>query len=1381
MHVVAAGPPGLAEAYADLPELPLRDGAPNGQTAPAAADFLRERRTGVLLYNAIFAPHILRLLEESRLIAGENPLPIDLTIDDDALVVLPWELLRDPDTDRFLALSESAILSRVAPDRGVPPPLLSVPSIGSLKVAIVAPELGEPEIQLAQGVGGDRRVDVSLAHAGVGISSRPHVVQISGPVEGMTFPESVRLLVVDGDARVAEQALAHAPAVVALPPAMTQAERATFLAALYAALAAGEAPDAAMTRARRAVARAHSATELDWALPILITRGIPQPVVAPPRAVAGVVGRKAKEETVGWVKSTVSGAVSSVVLFLVGLTLFRLGVSGSPDLSFSIISPYSLYASLKALVLELSTFSNSFLLIAAACFALLALASVALWRRRRRLALAPGQHDRWIFDILAPVSGLRSVSFFGMAALTILGAFAYQQYLWNVLLPIDDDALGIAITRDTAAATFSDDLADALFAEGQTREIVIRELPVKFDARDTDKARSMGTRIGAEAVIIYRAEENVTTDTDEYVAYVVFTDPTVGFAVPSAGNPVAPGSGAQQGPTLDVRTGASIPALRTEQLTELVDAAAGIIAYQEDRYRDAILHLREIPLDGSPDTGIVAYYLGRALDLDDQGQAAMRAYETAIAFYEGRQAANQLGPQDTLLLVDAYLQRGKLDRFNDDFQSALVWYQKGVALREEALARADDLERPTDVPATFARLYAEMADVYRITGDAEQQRFWSQRAAEEADAIAAASDDDDIAALNQEMTARFFAGDCVGALTVAERVIAVDPTSSDAYIGASGIAMFQGRPDLAEEYVRRLLQAHPDDVRGRDQLAAFYWARVISAGAYYDPTLIDAAEQLYRETLAIDPTNLTALNLLADASAWRASGYVIDLTALLADDTLTVAKSQVAWSQDPARVDAALAAYGVAIDQRRVIAVELGHGAIDDELDLADAYLSRQKLLYDALTDRFGQGMDDDMRADGEQLLADAAEIRRWTARAIAGGDGVTRLQQLRGWALLMQSIDREWGWYSFFAQDPAKVDAVEAEFSGAFAAALALVESAPLKTPDELGVGAQVYFSGALLATLIENDPDKGAAYQQKALELARQEQEARSRSTSNFETICAEERERRAGAAAERAGNLEEAAERYAAALALNPNHLPTLLDAASLATRRDDPATAAMHAEAAVKLDPRNAAAWSQLAIATLILGDGTRSDTAWERFLEVAATYSPQKRMFTLSTAVRDLTALVEAHPELSASVAGRIQPLVAATEPLEDEAADTYQMPALYAAIGRLALWAAAPEQAEPLFAKSLEHDPHQPTARAWLALAAIARGRDAAPEIELAIAETRDPFWSGTYIYDGPTLLDMLEAEIDAFVAHFPHRSADVQDFRDAIAAEREHLAAASG
>ncbi|MEA2531049.1 MAG: hypothetical protein QOG89_2693, partial [Thermomicrobiales bacterium] len=363
---------------------------------------------------------------------------------------------------------------------------------------------------------------------------------------------------------------------------------------------------------------------------------------------------KVKEQTIGWLKETLSGAVSSVVLFLIGLLFFRTGFSSSSELSFDLLSPHSLFGTFKSLVLELSTRGEYVLLIAGGTLGAVAGAAGAIWWRQAdrdaAVAAKSGIRDR----IAAEFGCRRTVTFVTVAALTVLGAYAYQQYLWNVALPIPKDALGFAITQEVSAASFQDELADALYTQGQAQRVVVRELPVRFDGGDTAKARALGKRLGARAVVIYRAEER--GDIKRFVAYVVFTDPKIGLAV--GGRPTGtsgdPSQLANQARTVQVKEGVEVPALRTETLGQLVNAAAGIIAYNDDRIREAIEHL-ELALPGDPadpHVGIVNFYLGNAYDVDNQDVAAVAAIERAIAHYEARTATGeQLPPQDELIFV----------------------------------------------------------------------------------------------------------------------------------------------------------------------------------------------------------------------------------------------------------------------------------------------------------------------------------------------------------------------------------------------------------------------------------------------------------------------------------------------------------------------------------------------------------------------------------------------------------------------------------------------------------------------------------------------------------------------------------------------------------
>ncbi|MCC6792921.1 MAG: adenylate/guanylate cyclase domain-containing protein, partial [Thermomicrobiales bacterium] len=215
--------------------------------------------------------------------------------------------------------------------------------------------------------------------------------------------------------------------------------------------------------------------------------------------------------------SPMTGGVAALGTSVVGLVSFRAQtLSSSESIGFSLLSPVSLYLGLKGLVIELSTLNEYLLLlIGLLLLALTVGVGVVRWLQAKREAKArhvePGKVSRWVIN-------QRTLAFLGVATLAVLGSYAYQQYLWRVALPIPDDAVGFAITREASAATFKDQLADTLYSQGQTEQIVVRELPVKFDASDTERARELGTRIGAEAVIIYRLDESVEDGPPTYIA-----------------------------------------------------------------------------------------------------------------------------------------------------------------------------------------------------------------------------------------------------------------------------------------------------------------------------------------------------------------------------------------------------------------------------------------------------------------------------------------------------------------------------------------------------------------------------------------------------------------------------------------------------------------------------------------------------------------------------------------------------------------------------------------------------------------------------------------------------------------------------------------------
>lgn len=1080
---------------------------------------------------------------------------------------------------------------------------------------------------------------------------------------------------------------------------------------------------------------------------------------------------------------------------LAGIGSFRVATRGSGESVMSALSPLGLYQGFKALIVELST-ENEWLLLAIGVllFALTVGLTVARWRAARRVlrlrARQLGPVARWAVN-------QRMIAFTGAAALLVLSAWGYQQYLWRVALPIPDDAIGFALTREASASTVQEGLADALFTQGQARRVVVRELPVKFDARDTAKARGIGERIGAEAVIIYRVDK--TSDgKPSYVAYVVFTKPSVGLTVGGAtGTPAAstssPPGGSQ---SVQVKQGLEVPVLRTETLTELINAAAGIIDYNNDRLRESIKHLEQA-MPVQPDamnTGIVAFYLGNAYSLDGQTQLAKQTLEKAAAFYEAQQQSGvKLGPQDELILVQTYLERGRDAALEAEWDDALSWYDKAVGYRENLLARKEGLERPSDVRATFARLYTHIGDAYRFQGKTEDERFWRERASDEMRALADEADPTDAYPFVQQGAALFFAGDCSRAEQSFTTALSIDPNLFEAYIDAGIVALWQSRPDKAEAYWNAVLELHPDDVSAWSLRASLATLRAYGT-TYFDPTYIEQAEAYQREIIRIDPTNIQAHQTLAALTAIRALGLLLDSTALVQGDSLTVAKSQATWPLD---VQEAFDLYTIVIDETRIVASELRPGNAGDEAVVADAYRSRGSLWSDELiggdlmltaiahssvanstpvaagATPTARNLEPGIQRVGTQLLADVEQIRLWTDDVFSDPNA-SRLAMLTAWSARIQALQWEWNWYfySFYGNDQIRAEALKEEMVQAAKEAVAFVESQPVGGTDELSPIRMIYSQAALTLGLTDPTDPNVNAWLEKAGGVRAQESDERNESSTFYSTYCSEERERVAGDEALATGDLAGAQLHYEAALKANPQHVSALVGLAQSLNRQGDNKGAIEAARQATEANPDDPAGWEMLGHLQLIEGD-SNSAASYERYLSILNTYGPQHRMDGVRNALSRLNVALESNATTGAAVLAVLPKFSAFLDGMVDSGRGSYQYPALYATIGKIALFAGDPAAAEPSLSKSIELDPHQPVAHADLVMAVAAQNRDATEQTLAAARETFDPIWNETLDFDGDSIAKMMTDEADAYAGRFPQHIANVEEFKRLFAAER--------
>lgn len=1378
LQVEATSPAGRATSIVPLPSIAIEP----VEGADDEPDPWRDaRRTGVRLYNALFSGTVGRLFDESRYLADDGPLPVALETDDPALASLPWELMRDPEVDRFVALAARAPFTRwttVAPPPGSGRRL---PETGSLQVAVGAPVADEQAMKLALAVGADARVNAAVVPSSVPLGPTWHVLQRLDPASATDdLPAGLSLAVTRGDASAAVAMAGRLPAVIAMPDGMLEDALITFLSSLYARLGAGDAVDEAVTAARRAVVSDHGLTGLSWASPVLVTSVRPVPIVVPTpsRNVRSTLQQQVATHTAGWLSNTLTGVASSVAVFVLGLVLFRLGFSSSPELSFELVSPLSLYQSFKGLVLELSTYQEYSLLIAAGALTIVSALATYLWLRNRQVDAE--EVGGWQSRMVGPLSSLRTVSFLTVAALTVLGAYAYQQYLWRVLLPIPTGSLGIAITREAAAASLSGELADALFTKGQAQKVVVRELPVAFDARDTEKARKLGKRLGAEAVLIYRADTSADTGSPRYVAYVVFTDPDIGVRIGGSPGEVAgqePGATTAAG-MVDVKAGVRVPALRTATLDGLVTSAAGIISYQDDRFRDAIkqleLALPREPTD--PNTGIVNFYLGNAYRLDGQDNPAAAAYERSITFYEGqRSAGTTLGPQDELALVDTYLFRGTIAAMADKPAEAIGWYEHGADLREDLLSRASGLERPADVHASYAWLYARLADAYRFQQKDEEKEFWRKRAGEELDALAALSNPRDSHAFVQQAATRVFIGDCAGAAAALDRGLALDPSDTDALNDAAIVAFFQGRPDRAAEYWQRLIRLQPDAINPRLLTANGLTSRGLAVD-YFEPAYLLEAEKVLRDVVALDPANLAAHQSLASSASLRGDSHRMDSTALSSGNQLVTEKSQVLWRGDPAHRKQALDAYAATIEQRRILADELRPGNTAAAVVLAAAYEVRQDLMYSLLLYGIVAQGDPELQATGKEILADASQIDEWTNKVVAAGSGASRTERLQAWAAQTASLQRQWMWYTLLAPDPGQAAAVETAYRQAVDTATALVDEAKPANPDESLAMGEIYQQAAYIK-IAEGDTSGASTATETAMRLMSENIGGRQTSNQHLLTYCAEVQEKEAGNELVTKGDLPGARAHYEAALQLNPTYSDAASNLALILYQQGDLASAVKRAQASVETNPGDASLWRGLARHQLAAGRAAERDAAYTSVFELIAKQPPQERMANARSAIVDLQDLVEQKPELAPQILEVLPTFTAALDAMESaEMVETFQYPELYASLGALALRADGADIAEPLLRRAVEIDPHQPAARVDLVLAVVAQGHDAAGEVDAAMTETRDPLWLETASFAPDALLDQMMTAVADYGERFPERAADLRSLTKAITDEQTTL-----
>lgn len=1108
--------------------------------------------------------------------------------------------------------------------------------------------------------------------------------------------------------------------------------------------------------------------------------------------------------------SAVPGAIAGGIVALLALALYPVAF-GDAQLGLSLFTPRSLLNNLTDLVIRISTYKDQRLLGAALLLLLGTVATVAAWWHAARV------RHHWGSDLIRLVGrrvGLRGVAFMAVVTLVVIGAYSYQQYQWRIALPVPEGKLGLAITREASAASleeYHEQLALGLAPGDSAEQVVVRELPVNFDSNDVEEARSLGLRIDADAVLIYREEASNTPEEGRYVAYVVLTRPHETSVFGDTGS-VSTAADASTGELpAELEAGVAVPTLRARTREEVgsdfVNATAGIIAYDMGRYAVAIALLNQAHPENleSPNAGIVNYYLGLAYRMNDQSEEAKAAQERSATVFEQRlQARGALSTQDELILVKAYAERCFLAGLDDDWDGATTWCEKGLPYRDGLLAKADALDRPADVQMAYYWLYGLLADAYGAKQRPEDERYWRTRAEDEAADLGRQAEPDDPYPLIYQARARLYSGDCVGGVNAINQAFALNPTDTrllrDAHNNLGILYYFQGRGDLAEQEWLQAAALDPKDIVSRENLANLMQDRGLAV-QYVDLTYVSQAEDYYRQILAIDPANANAHTELAELAWWRAQGAaVLDSTALFSGDDLATAKSQALWDVDPVRRQTAYDAYGDAIQERRTIAIELRPDDPGAMAEVAAAYEARIELIYSALLAYgiYGPASPDQdaawVRQTGETLLADIAQVREWSDRVLADPNA-SRLAMLTAWQARLGALEREWSWYLFdaFGPDPAKATQVEQEFRQGISDAVAFIEAAPIGSTDEIAPARAVYFE-ALFVARVDGDQSAADGYQAKINDLTSRETGEYSVSTEHLATKCTEERERAAGDEALGTGDAPGAEQHYQAALQVNPQHVPALLGLARARQAQGDLPGAIAQAQAATQVTPNDPVAWELLAYYQFLSGDVTAAGASYDRYVAAVTPLPAQARMASLDGAIDHLSDALDEDPARTAGVLQVVPRFAAVLDGMAADGAGTYQYPALYAALGRLALYADDPIGAEPLLRRAVGFeqspdgaadcqgyvptacDAHQPVAWADLALAAIAQGRDGTAELDAAMRETEADVWLRIDGYDPASLRSQMRKEARAYAKRFPDRAGVVDSFEQAIDAEKERL-----
>jgi tetratricopeptide (TPR) repeat protein len=1042
----------------------------------------------------------------------------------------------------------------------------------------------------------------------------------------------------------------------------------------------------------------------------------------------------------------VAGIVTAAVLVLFGLVLVQLGLtSQGQEFSFDLFSPYEFWKSFSGLVVEWSQW-NEWLLLGLGIAALLAAGLLYVWwRRSPRVPDTPGHRRPFLKRMEDGLHGTRSVTVAAMLALLFLGAYAYQQYLWNVELPVPKDQIGVAFTRQVGSSVARDQLADYLRQMGHEGKIVMRDLPVTFDARDTAKARQMATRIGADAVVIYREEQGgapavqqagrvpglaaplAQSDAGHFVAYIVFADPSLGIEIPV---PQHDPDGKVTSVQFRAKQGVDVPRLEASTLSRLMEASAGILLYNQDRYLPAIAHLRNSIADSghaASADALAQFYLGNAYYLLGQDGEAADALSKATAAYE---QIERPGVQDRLILAAAYNQEADLLFWQNEHDQAEAMLRKAVALREplqkdeSALSDPGIFRRAHD---TFGSTYLGLMQIAQFKQDADAITLWAERAKDEADALMGQPDDKRARTSAIWMTYR--TGACEDAYKLASDMLAADPNDITARNLLHRVASIRSgfTSTEARQHLDALIELDPQNLPNLQSLLLYYSLMQYTG----DPAYIEQVKSTVERILAVDPNNVEAIASYVRQVTSQAT------TTLNADPNVTLypvghpqtfRRLRAEWAGDPARIKAAIADAAQARPYITRWVEELQPESARPliqaaQLDFQDAFLAYNFLQI--------QGKQD---AEIEQQYPAMWQRAVKSAERILGDErNPTDYEQLKAQALLSQLWSYDF-WRKFFKPD---VDAAGTSIEEALKhvdAGRAILEAHPPATKQEIEEAQSAYLDlfGVVASArsfytsrkdtakageyaTVQNDLiGKWTALSQQMLDQAKAEEAFVTGARCTTGTLPAQARQAAAG------GDYSRAVELMQQYTGYYPGDPDGWTDRGWFEYEKGDVDAALASTEEAGKLAPDHPFPPANLTIMWLSERQGQAAEQSLTALLENFDARPLIERLNYLTSVTGDLVALARENEHARDGVKGalvRLDEYVAAL-PAEAKTDAGSLLVVVRNNLAAAGVWAGDYERAQAQARATLDINPDYVLARTNLGAALLAAGDEAGAERE---------------------------------------------------------------